>query len=121
MAMQAMKEAMKADTMMLWQQDNEASPRANDSKSDMVSVTQESFPSPIHSPKDPNQQKNVEWLRGHHWKVGECVTKKESNMKATFQHPGPPLPEATGELDLRCAKLEEQLGASFTLGSYENA
>merc|ERR1719311_826360 len=87
---------------------------------DMVSVHRQSYTEPPPVKLDNEQKKKVEWLRGHHFKFGSCAPTVESNMTATFRHPGKPGAEVTGEEDVRTAKLEELLQANFTLGSDKN-
>jgi hypothetical protein len=108
------------DALTEWQkQDEVMGPAPVDPN--VATVHRESYQIPgLQGGKDPEQDARNAWLRGHHFDFGSHGRTDESNMKATFRHPGPPLAETSGKEDMREAKLEELLQANFTLGSDKN-
>eukprot|EP00746_Dinoflagellata_sp_MGD_P162968 gnl/MRDRNA2_/MRDRNA2_90755_c0_seq1.p1 gnl/MRDRNA2_/MRDRNA2_90755_c0~~gnl/MRDRNA2_/MRDRNA2_90755_c0_seq1.p1 ORF type:complete len:607 (+),score=110.64 gnl/MRDRNA2_/MRDRNA2_90755_c0_seq1:162-1823(+) len=87
----------------------------------VATVHRESYKIPgLQGGKDPEQDARNNWLRGHHFDFGWHAGTGESNMKATFKHPGGPLAETSGNEDMRPAKLEDFQQANFTLGSDKN-
>jgi len=108
------------DALTEWQkQDEKMGPPPVDPN--VATVQRESYQVPgLGSNYDPEQQSRTKNLRGHHFQFGSHAATTESNMKATFKHPGPPLPETSGTEDQRVAKTEELRQANFTLGSDKN-
>lgn len=106
------------DALTEWQKQDEKLGTPQDYS---VTVHRESYQNPGRGASAQNPESS-EKLRMHHFKLGyrSYPTQQESNMKATFKDPGPPLKETQGEEDMREAKLEELLQANFCLGSDHN-
>lgn len=109
------------DALTEWQkQDEELGTTPPDAN--MVTVQRESYKVPGLPEEDPNQETSAEKskrLRGHHFSLGLHDVSKESNMKATFKHPGAPLSETSGNAE-GGAKMDEVMRANFNFGSDEN-